>query len=1242
MSQPNDGTIVIQDAFIVEGAITGWSPNSLSSCGGESMIGGSGVFGNGGTSQKTFSGLPAHYGVVVSFRAYFIDSWDSEYFHVYADGNEIYVERWVFTPSPLQFCGQGNFNDIGFDRSTNIFAHTANTITISFSAALNEDAANEAIGLNSLQIVLFPCDTSCATCYGPSTNNCASCTGTTYLNPFTNACVSTCPTGYYPDTSTKRCKQCYQFSETVPTDQTCSTCNGGNSNNCLSCYGSAFFDTSTGKCLTTCGTGKWYDAGGLTCRPCYTTTGTDPQSCATCSAGGATDCITCLTGNYYDTVSATCVSACPAGYFAYSSVTPNNVCHLCYKHNIPESTDLSCNACTGGNSNNCQTCFSPLLFDTSTYKCVVTCPIGWYHDISTSSCLQCYQAASPTATQQSCYTCIAGTATSCTSCAKQTYLYTSIAGSECLLSCPDGWYPDGIINECIRCYQYSAATPTENTCLQCNGPSFNNCTACATGTFLDSLTNKCVNICPDGYWGNTASNTCDLCYFAPPASPDPEQNCKTCIGGNSNDCVTCNFGNYLFLSNTTCLTSCPDGWFPNSTTHTCDPCYQGNFPTIEQTCATCDGSQSTNCLSCTSGTYYFPENRTCLIACPSGYYYNISNQICELCFQATIDTDPLLSCLTCTGPLATDCLTCYPGTYLFPTNTSCMESCPGIGWYPIPNQNSCGQCYAPPNATVAARACLTCQGPESTDCITCFPGTYLLKTSGECLKTCPDGMYNGPSDWACELCSNPNQDDTVASISPCNGEYLLLSQISLNLMRANYALAAVIPLFMRGSSLSTILLGFHITDLDLFRYINVHFPANFEIFIGQIGFNNIIPNPFTLMLSGLSSSSNIGKFKYWLATTSFLDYSGVFFLKEFVLLLLAGIAALVGLALGAKGKKGCASYVIDLFCWNLFVTYFLADFANMFSSSVLQIREFNSESVYNAASLAVSVIVIVGYAFLHKRILFILNRESTEDGTSNTPFTPMKWTKVSSSLVILEKPFRFNNLFRRNFILALLSVQITVISIIFFVQDFGFFQAGLYAGIHAVSFLAVCIFLPLNGFVEYLILLVNLAWKTALGSLALCIGIDDFLLTWEPETRNAIGVALIYLYLVSIILNTVLAVLALLWAIYRLIWPVQPKPIVRVATPAPRKKVAGLQAVFPGTREIYRPFQKDNYVSQSDHVSVSSKVSKVSKPEHDSRSSGSSKSTKKRLGLQVVYPGSRLAVNLKKKKGREFASKYKA
>jgi len=127
-------------------------------------------------------------------------------------------------------------------------------------------------GLSCLGSVV--CDSSCKTCSGPRSTQCTSCSKG-YLNP-DNTCASTCPTYYYGDKSTKKCKACAA---------NCEECFGSSANQCSACISPYLLYKSS--CVEECPVNVSIQIGDV-CETC-------DYGCATCFIE-TSNCTSCLNG----------------------------------------------------------------------------------------------------------------------------------------------------------------------------------------------------------------------------------------------------------------------------------------------------------------------------------------------------------------------------------------------------------------------------------------------------------------------------------------------------------------------------------------------------------------------------------------------------------------------------------------------------------------------------------------------------------------------------------------------------------------------------------------------------------------------------------------------------------------------------------------------------------------------------------------------------------------------------------
>ncbi|CAK88135.1 unnamed protein product (macronuclear) [Paramecium tetraurelia] len=139
-----------------------WSDNSISTCGGISMLGGYGKFA-GGEVQKTFVELPQHSKVRIVANYHFIDGWGGETGFLRAsigrmDGMEyVWTEKYDYSKvkNGISVCGsrypEGKLTSV-IDVS---FPHTKDTIKLGFGSTLDNDPLENSFGISNLQIYLI-------------------------------------------------------------------------------------------------------------------------------------------------------------------------------------------------------------------------------------------------------------------------------------------------------------------------------------------------------------------------------------------------------------------------------------------------------------------------------------------------------------------------------------------------------------------------------------------------------------------------------------------------------------------------------------------------------------------------------------------------------------------------------------------------------------------------------------------------------------------------------------------------------------------------------------------------------------------------------------------------------------------------------------------------------------------------------------------------------------------------------
>ena len=498
---------------------------------------------------------------------------------------------------------------------------------------------------------------TCKTCTAGSSSSCTSCNDGTFL--YGGQCLASCPNGYWEDTSINECMPCWSGSG--PTFFTCATCSGGAYTNCKSCNAPAFlYPDSEGECRTPCPDGFWGDTSSRTCKPCWSSA-SSPFTCKTCTTGSSSSCTSCNVGSFL--YGGECLVSCPDGYWADEST---QICQPCYNNPDGSATQQACATCSGPEGTNCLTCFAGTYYFSVDMSCLSTCPPGYYADDSPypdNLCRQCYQNDPSISLDGTCATCSGPDSNQCLTCNGSWYLDSTTG--KCVDSCPAGYIAvSSTPNICQRCYQHNPTISLDGTCATCSGPDSNQCLTCADFWYLDSTTGRCVNVCPDGYFGASSNNTCQQCYQAPSPS-SAYQSCDKCIGETNKDCTSCSSGAFLFQEDQACLSICPDRYWGDTTTNTCQPCYS-NSTGPNYSCATCVAGGKDNCSSCNSGYFLYSTNAggECLSQCPEGLWGNTSTNQCQR-------------------------LPCSEGSFLQPeSNKSCLATCPSSYW----RDSSSNQC----------------------------------------------------------------------------------------------------------------------------------------------------------------------------------------------------------------------------------------------------------------------------------------------------------------------------------------------------------------------------------------------------------------------------------------------------------------------------------------------------------------------------------------------------------------------
>ena len=351
-------------------------------------------------------------------------------------------------------------------------------------------------------------------------------------------------------------------------------------------------------------------------------------------------------------------------------------------------------------------------------------------------------------------------------------------------SCEAGYFLNSDKSACELCY---------SSCEYCIGPLKSDCICTRTNTHFDSFIEKCVcnnglydlgtnslsciGVCDESCLTCSDANkgSCTSCYdngyLFKGSCITCDPSCLSCLGEKNTDCISCEESKVLIFGTCTklpcnplCLTcsetnsnectSCsPPYYLENGACVFNSSCGKKCEESCFETCETCVGPSSTDCLTCKLLNFSVrspPGECTCL----ARYYLDYLTSNCEPCDQ---------SCLTCSGPTFSDCLTCQNTNILIQTPPGkCVCS---SGTYLNPSTSNCEPCDD---------TCLTCSGPGISNCLTCKNFDSIFQSSlGKC--DCLSGFFLNPLSFNCEPCDDSCLACSVNSTycSLCKKNYVL-------------------------------------------------------------------------------------------------------------------------------------------------------------------------------------------------------------------------------------------------------------------------------------------------------------------------------------------------------------------------------------------------------------------------------------------------------------------------------------
>ncbi|EAR90732.2 zinc finger lsd1 subclass family protein (macronuclear) [Tetrahymena thermophila SB210] len=579
---------------------------------------------------------------------------------------------------------------------------------------------------------------------------------------FKSQCKNSCGDGYYVDNN-NFCQPC--------SNNNCLSCNPLNPIQCQTCPNSKSL-LQNGDCVSQCSQGYYQNLD--QCSACS----------SNCSICNSSQCLMCKQNYKLDVTQQNCINtACPPGQYQGQNYFGSDACLDCSK------LFDNCIECT---SNQCQKCNSQKILNSSNNTCIDSCPDNYYAE--NNVCKQC--------TNPQCKTCSTSVCNSCFLNGQNPYLNEQ---GNCVSKCKSTEYLDEKNLKCISC-----SSKYGSSCLSCNSQA---CIKCDKNQFISDINNNsCVSTCPSGQYGNTTTNLCQNCensrcstcnqqpnlcdkcinqypylfqgqclsqcqegYF-----PDQDNNCQSCISKYDINCALCDLkqcnscspSSNLFLLNNSCVSTCPDFYYPfQQDIKICKQCQDSN-------CKQCNISDPSKCLSC-SGSYLL--NEQCNKICPYGTFPNQIDNTCTYCYSK------FSSCQECTEK---NCISCLENLFMLEDTQQCVQSCPAnyIDSSLINNNPNSNLISNSINKKVCKRCanqnCNTCDPKDTNKCLSCSqslensPLIYLYNkdciqkcdfyvnlATNECFDSCPNYLLQIENPKQCQEC--PQFIQSKACVKQC-------------------------------------------------------------------------------------------------------------------------------------------------------------------------------------------------------------------------------------------------------------------------------------------------------------------------------------------------------------------------------------------------------------------------------------------------------------------------------------------
>lgn len=440
--------------------------------------------------------------------------------------------------------------------------------------------------------------------------------------------------------------------------------------------------------------------------------------------------------------SAPVCSGCADGFFEKDpDRTDSGRCHSCAltTDSQGDQTTTGCKICRlVEDTILCSECLPNYkLYDSNgVVHCMKTCPSGTHDTGShcvkclTNNCMQCN--ADKTVCEVCVHDyylweneCISCSSLECAECGLLNTCTKCMSTKKCRACAIPHCRTCNALGKCTVCekgFYGPMCQPCGGNCLTCSSENPGLCLECQSGSIMSM--GKCYNMCTEGEGsGKCAIGSCDMqtgaCMRCSVLSEFPINGLCTsdprgnnCLAGR---CIECTAGYFFHGNGCYSIAAVPgNGICVASLRGYCTACHDG-YSLQKDECVLCKVSGCAKCVSdpticelCTIKAYVVdPAGSSCVPKCavPS-FGVSSSSKHCVLC------TDQ--NCLECTD-LADNCSRCKIGYHLV--------------------EGTCVACHS---------TCLTCSGPGESDCLTCIKGKAHSAGTGSstCTDACVENSRN--------------------------------------------------------------------------------------------------------------------------------------------------------------------------------------------------------------------------------------------------------------------------------------------------------------------------------------------------------------------------------------------------------------------------------------------------------------------------------------------------------------------